>query len=195
MEISLDMMLKYIAVAFLFIWGFYERYSAIVKDKKHETAENRDRYSLIILYITILTGYFIGVPAAFSPWGAISEFFPWVSISGFIIIAGGLAIRLTAIKSLANQFTYTVRIIDDHKLIVSGIYKYIRHPAYLGQLMVFLGSGLALGNWISTALLFLPSIISTLYRIRVEEKVLSEFFKDEYDVYMKNTKALIPLIY
>jgi len=189
------LIINVINLLFLIIWSAYERISAIKKDKLHSNSENRDKSSLIILYFTIFLGYGIGIPMSFTNYGKISLFFPYLSLFGFAVMIIGLAIRLFAIRTLAEQFTYTVRIINNHKLITSGFYKYIRHPSYLGQSLIFLGSGIAFSNWGSILFLFLPNFIAALYRISIEEKVLIEYFSVEYQDYIKRTKLLIPWIY
>jgi len=194
MNESTSMILKSIDVLFLVLWGAYERISAIQKEKKHAGLKDRDKNSLILFYITILLGYFVGVPLAFTPYGKITLFFPYLHIIGFIITAAGLAIRLTAIKTLDKHFTYTVKIIDNHELITSGIYSRVSHPAYSGQALIFLGTGIAFSNWLSLLLLFVPNFIAALYRIAVEEKVLSDHFSDKYKEYSKKTKLLIPWV-
>ncbi len=79
--------------------------------------------------------------------------------------------------------------------MTSGIYEYIRHPAYLGQAMIFLGCGIAFSNWISILVLFLPTLIAAHYRISIEEKVLMGHFGDQYGEYMDRTRRLVPGIY
>jgi len=195
MDNVLYLIIKSATIIFLFAWGAYERISAIKKGKKHSDARDNDRNSLIIFYVTIFLGYGIGIPVSFTGYGRISILFPYISLLGFFIIALGLFIRLIAIRTLAEQFTYTVKIIDKHELIISGIYKYIRHPSYSGQALIFLGCGLAFSNWLSILLLFVPSFIASLYRMSVEEKVLMDYFSDQYADYMKETKRLIPLVY
>ncbi len=187
--------LKIITLLFLIIWGAYERISAIIAGKKNSASINRDKGSLVIFYSTIFLGYGVGIPVSFSDYGRIEIWFPYLPITGLIIIIFGLSIRLVAKKTLDKQFTYTVKIIDDHKLIISGIYKYIRHPSYTGQLLIFLGSGIAFANIYSIIFLFIPNLLASFYRISVEEKVLIDHFKDQYTDYMKKTKKLIPLIY
>jgi protein-S-isoprenylcysteine O-methyltransferase Ste14 len=189
------MLFNILTVVFLVTWGAYERISAIRKEKKSSSSENRDRKSLIIFYATIFLGYGVGIPAAFTGYGAIGLFFPWISLAGFIIVALGLTIRLVAIRTLAEQFTYTVKIIENHRLITTGIYSSIRHPSYLGQSLIFLGCGMAFANWASMTFLFLPNFIAALYRISVEEKVLIEHFPERYRDYIAKTKLLIPGIY
>ena len=190
-----SLLINILTVVFLVTWGAYERISAIRKEKKSSSSANRDRNSLIIFYVTIFLGYGVGIPAAFTGYGAIESFFPWLSLAGLLIVALGLAIRLIAIRTLAGQFTYTVKIIDNHRLITTGIYSSIRHPSYLGQSLIFLGCGIAFANWASITFLFLPNFIAALYRISVEEKVLIEHFSDRYRDYIAKTKLLIPGIY
>lgn len=195
MENNIHTIIKIINISFLLIWGAYERISAIRKEKITSNSENKDQKSLILFYSTIFLGYGIGIPINFTNYGNISFFFPFISIIGYVIIFSGLLIRLIAIRTLAEQFTYKVKIIENHKLIINGIYKYIRHPSYLGQILIFLGSGFAFANWISLIFLFLPILISTVYRIKIEEKVLIGHFADEYLNYIKKSKCLIPFVY
>jgi len=182
-------------ITFLIIWGAYERISAIQKEKKHSDSPDRDKSSLFIFYFTIFSGYCIGVPLSFTNYGKITILFPYISFFGFVIILIGLSIRLLAIRTLAEQFTYTVKIISNHKLITSGIYKYIRHPSYLGQSLIFLGSGIVFSNWLSILFLFFPNFLAAIYRISIEEKVLIEHFSDQYKEYINRTKLLMPWIY
>lgn len=194
MDYTLSAYIKTATILFLFVWGAYERISAVRKGRRHPGADGKDRNSLMIFYLTIFLGYGIGVPVSFTGYGTIEALFPYLSLSGFAVAAAGLAIRLTAIKTLAEHFTYTVKIIDNHRLITSGIYTHIRHPSYLGQSLIFLGCGIALSNWISILFLFLPNFLAALYRISIEEAVLREHFP-EYRDYMRTTKLLIPWMY
>ena len=93
------------------------------------------------------------------------------------------------------MFTVDVSIQENHKIVISGIYKTIRHPAYLGSLLSFLGIGIALVNWLSIIFIFIPIFIAFNYRIKVEEKVLIEEFGEEYLNYSNNTYRLFPGIY
>ncbi len=195
MEGSLRLVFNLATTAFLAAWGAYERISAVRTARKHAGSADRDRRSLIVLYVAIWLGYGIGIPAAFTGYGKLVEAFPYLPVAGLPVVLAGLAIRLAAKRALAEQFTYTVRIIDDHRLITSGIYSRIRHPSYLGQSMIFLGCGMAFSNWVSVLILFLPSFVATLYRISVEESVLLEQFPERYGDYMRKTKLLIPWMY
>lgn len=195
MEWTTGVIINTSTAIFMILWGAYERISAISKGKRHAAAGDRDRNSLLIFYATIFFGYGVGIPVAFTGYGRITVFFPYLSFIGIAIVFAGLMIRLAAIRSLAEHFTYTVKIVDDHRLVTSGIYRHVRHPAYLGQAMIFLGCGVAFSNWISILALCIPTLVAAYYRIAVEEKVLLEHFGENYREYMGRTKRLVPWVY
>jgi protein-S-isoprenylcysteine O-methyltransferase Ste14 len=97
--------------------------------------------------------------------------------------------------TLKKQFTYTVTKIENHELIETGLYKNIRHPGYLGQLIIFLGISTCLSNWLSILLMIIPVLLGYLNRINIEEKFMVEQMGQKYLDYQKRTKKLIPTIY
>jgi protein-S-isoprenylcysteine O-methyltransferase Ste14 len=154
-----------------------------------------DRSSLRILWATILTSVTIGVFLGFQRDGYFGEgsgIFPAV---GVIAILCGLLVRWFAIMSLKHQFTVDVSITKDHRIVSDGIYRCVRHPAYAGSMLSFLGLGLCFANYLSIAMIFLPICSAFLYRIHVEEKTLMKTFGDDYLHYCESTKRLIPGIF
>jgi len=114
---------------------------------------------------------------------------------GTALLIGGVAVRWLAIRTLGRFFTVDVAVHREHRVVQSGLYRYVRHPSYTGVLVAMLGAGLAFGNWLSLAALMLPLTLSLLYRIRVEEAVLLEALGEEYREYCGRTKRLIPGVY
>jgi protein-S-isoprenylcysteine O-methyltransferase Ste14 len=114
---------------------------------------------------------------------------------GIVLILIGMIIRIYSIKTLSQQFTYTVTNIEDHNLIKTGLYKNIRHPGYLGQIIIFIATAIALSNWLSILAMLIPVISGYLYRMRIEEKFLIKQLGQEYIDYQKVTKKLIPKIF
>jgi protein-S-isoprenylcysteine O-methyltransferase Ste14 len=157
-----------------------------------------DRSSMYFLAITLTTvlptiGYTVNAgttaPGAFS-WG-----FPVISYIGFVVFLLGLIVNWTGILTLNKQWSAVVVISKDHKLIDTGIYKYIRHPIYAGVLLELLGLGLALANWITILVLVLLNAASLAYRMYVEEKGLEKHFGEAYIEYARTCKRLLPGIF
>jgi protein-S-isoprenylcysteine O-methyltransferase Ste14 len=88
-----------------------------------------------------------------------------------------------------------VAINSAHELKTNGLYKIIRHPSYLGLLLIMTGEAISMASLISFAVVFLPVCIAVIYRIHVEEQLLKEAFGEKYSIYKLNTKIIIPFIY
>jgi protein-S-isoprenylcysteine O-methyltransferase len=88
----------------------------------------------------------------------------------------GVSLRWYAMRTLGSLFTGKVTIRDGHRLIRTGPYALVRHPAYTGSLVAHAGLGLAFANWWSLAASTLPYFVAVLYRIKIEERVLAEAF-------------------
>jgi protein-S-isoprenylcysteine O-methyltransferase Ste14 len=161
---------------------------------KSSDKKNTDKGSLIVLWTTIMVSITVSVFIANNIYLPVL-LNPVIQYVGLAMIYIGITIRIIAIVSLGQFFTVDVTIRENHKLKKDGIYKYLRHPSYSGSLLSFIGLGLTMNNWISLLLISLSIIISFIYRISIEEKVLIEQFGSEYTDYQKFTRRIIPYIY
>ena len=115
-------------------------------------------------------------------------------ILGLVLLLFGLIIRISAIRSLRNNLTW--RILKPTQVINGSLYKFIRHPMYLGGLFDYSGLCLLLTrNYGITIIFFIFLLNFTLDRIDREEKFLYMEFGNKYLEYMKKTKMLIPFIF
>jgi protein-S-isoprenylcysteine O-methyltransferase Ste14 len=137
----------------------------------------------------------VGMVLGFTRIGRIQTGSGLIEWAGLALLMLGIIIRWTAIRDLGKYFTSTVRIKDNHRLIRTGMYEHLRHPAYTGALVAHLGLGMAFANWYSLALSSIPFFIAAMYRMRVEEQVLFAEFGQEYVDYARSTKRLIPKVY
>jgi protein-S-isoprenylcysteine O-methyltransferase Ste14 len=119
----------------------------------------------------------------------------WLRLIGLLILTAGLLIRWAAILNLGSAFSANVAIRDSQRVRTTGLYRFVRHPSYLGLVLIFLAVGIHSRNWISLAIALIPPTTALLYRIRVEEAALREAFGDEYTAYSRTTKRLFPGVY
>lgn len=174
------------------LWILMTAFLVLFGGNKSEKDDHFSKYFIAITVSTILPIIKYTVDSGQEAPGAFAWGFPIVSYIGFLLIPLGLFIHWTGISTLNKQWSVMVVIFEDHKLINTGIYKYIRNPIYAGVLLEILGLGLALANWITILALFLPNAVSLGYRIYVEERVLERHFGDAYIQYAHKTKRLIP---
>jgi protein-S-isoprenylcysteine O-methyltransferase Ste14 len=113
---------------------------------------------------------------------------------GATMVAAGFAIRIVAITTLKKNFSGALRIREGHTLVTSGIYRYVRHPAYLGAIILFAGIPVMFSSPLGllVMLLLVPYL---LHRIRLEESMMIERFGKEYEDYIRSSKKLLPFIY
>jgi protein-S-isoprenylcysteine O-methyltransferase Ste14 len=114
---------------------------------------------------------------------------------GLAILVIGMILRYWAVVTLGKFFRTTVETDNDQQVVVRGPYRLIRHPSYCGWLLICLGYGIAVQNWLSLLAAFLLPLLALLYRIQVEERVLVSSLGVDYSDYQKKTKKLIPWIW
>lgn len=157
--------------------------------------DSQDAGSLVWLNVVIYSSVTFAVTCAFSGIGFIPRAGLTLAWIGLILILLGLAFRWWAIFTLRQYFTVNVAIQTDQRIIRQGVYGCVRHPAYLGALISFVGLGLALRNWLAIMLLLVPITIAFIKRIEIEERVLSQAFGNAYRDYCNTTWRLIPGLY
>jgi protein-S-isoprenylcysteine O-methyltransferase Ste14 len=141
----------------------------------------------------------IGVLAAYLPaytdrkgfWILDGEAIRWL---GVVLFAAGGTLRLWPVFVLGRRFSGLVAIQPGHELVMSGVYRVIRHPSYLGLLVNSLGWALAFRSGVGVLLtaLLIPPLLA---RIHAEERLLRTQFGGEYDAYCSRTSRLIPGLY
>jgi protein-S-isoprenylcysteine O-methyltransferase Ste14 len=116
----------------------------------------------------------------------------WV---GIVLMLLGIALRVWASRVLGRFFTRTLRVAAEQRVVSEGPYRVVRHPGYLGDILLWTGAALATLNWIVFIGLTLAALGAYSYRIRVEEAMLRQTLGEPYRAYMARTWRLLPPIY
>ena len=106
---------------------------------------------------------------------------------GIPIIIIGLIVRIMARQTLKKQYSAMVKTSENHQLVTTGIYKKLRHPAYLGLMMLMLGIPLSSWSFVGLGIGIMCGIPAILYRINVEERFLNNIFGQQYKDYSEGT--------
>lgn len=114
---------------------------------------------------------------------------------GVAAMLAGLSMRVWAMRVLGTSYTRTLRTTAEQHLVTAGPYRLIRHPGYLGTLLVWIGGGVATANWIVAAIITFCMGRAYHSRLVAEEEMLAVTFGDEYPGYARRTWRLIPFIY
>ncbi len=189
------MPLKYLIITIVGLWFLAENILSHKTRIKRGQSKTLDGYSLqvvlIMSYISSFSAVYFGIKRI-----GIIPIDPYLAaVMGIFFILFGIIVRWTAIFTLRKYFSVHVRIREDHKVIKNGLYHYIRHPSYTGGLISYFGIGLYFCSWLSVLVMIVPLFLAYLYRMRQEEKALTQALGNDYIEYAKSTKRLIPGIY
>jgi len=117
----------------------------------------------------------------------------WVSIAGDVLVALGFLVIFFVYKE--NPFaSATIEVSPDQRVISTGLYALVRHPMYMGGLLLFVGMSLALGSWWGL-LAFLLMIPALIWRLLDEEEFLAKNLRGYSDYRNRVKHRLIPFIW
>jgi protein-S-isoprenylcysteine O-methyltransferase Ste14 len=177
--------------------GFFgiERFVRRGKDTKNMNRTDHDKGTTTVISIVMGMAFILLPVSPFLNWlGIGAVLILWIAVFGVSIGIVGLAIRYAAFTTLGRFFSRTLREAENHTLITNGIYKYVRHPGYLSDLLIFIGVALAMNNIITMIIIPITFTPAYAYRIHIEEKMLIKIFGKQYCEYQKTSKRLIPFI-
>src|SRR5207253_11122018 len=118
---------------------------------------------------------------------------PILSSVGLAITVAGMTLLVWARQTLGRNWSQTVSAKEDHELVASGPYRYVRHPMYTGGIVACFGSAIVAGGVFVFLLLVLTPFF--LWRVRAEGELLARQFPQEFPAYKRRTKALIPFVW
>jgi protein-S-isoprenylcysteine O-methyltransferase Ste14 len=178
------------------VWAFLPEMKIVKAGREGgKRADSKDSGSMNVLLAGTGAATFVAYPLAFVRAGS----FPgsWhltLFIAGLLVVILGSMLRRYCWRTLGEYFTGDVRARPDQPVIRSGPYRLVRHPSYTAGMMMYIGTGLALGSWLSLALLTIATVATYSYRVAVEERALLATIGEPYGLYMKERKRFIPYV-
>ncbi len=195
MRMPEDVTIKALAMGLSFAWAFLEMGYAVRNRRANGSASHeKDKGTFIWISASIAVGMAVACTFAFSGLGAFRHAHRW-ELAGLVLLIGGAALRIHAIRILGKYFTSRVTIRQDQVLIRDGLYRLVRHPSYLGEILILIGLGALMANAVSLVATPLFATVVLLLRIRLEERALAEHFGQAYEDYRRSTWHLLPPIW
>lgn len=102
-------------------------------------------------------------------------------------------VQIWAYRTLGENYSQDVVILNNHKLVKSGLYRFIRHPQYLAQFLVDLSASIAVLSYLIFPIVFVELIL-LIQRAKLEETLLKKYFKDSFDEYKSRSGFMIPFV-
>jgi protein-S-isoprenylcysteine O-methyltransferase Ste14 len=116
---------------------------------------------------------------------------PWLSGVGIFLTSFGVAVAIWARYRLGEYWSARVTLKEDHRIIRTGPYAFVRHPIYTGMLVAAVGTAAVVGEWRGVVAVFLVFFTHSL-KAKREESLLMTEFGAEYMEYRRGTGFLFP---
>ena len=184
------MLTTILAMGLLAGWVAFEFIFRRPGDAASLAGSSNDRLSTPLLVI----GYACAglLPFLIGTWSTPSWGIAWL---GILAGAIGLVVRASGMRALGGAYTRNLRTTEAQSLITTGPYRYVRHPGYLGSILVWVGASLAFGGWPVAAAVVTILGIAYAWRITSEEAMLRARFGEQWRAYTASTARLIPGIW
>jgi protein-S-isoprenylcysteine O-methyltransferase Ste14 len=178
----------------IFLWAYLLEYRLIARSRG-APKDKADRGSMAVIMVVSWFGSFAAfLVAAWPPFAIVHARLAWF-VAGLCILIVGRLLRMHCWRMLGEHFTGNVKVLSDQPVIDRGAYRWVRHPSYTGGILMYLGTGLALTNWLSSLLIAGAGALGYIYRVIVEERALQENLGGRYQEYMRRTKRFVPFIF
>ncbi len=178
----------------VFLWAYVPEFRLIARSRPHQ-GEKSDRGSMQIImlfgWLGSLAAFLVAGNARFAIVDARKEWFA----AGLTILICGRILRMHCWRMLGQHFTGDVKASAEQPVVERGAYRWVRHPSYTGGILMYLGTGIALTNWLSALIISVAGSAGYIYRVRVEEQALQQNLGGRYQEYMQRTKRFVPFVF
>lgn len=170
-----------------------------IHTSRYRTLKTRvDKKTLLDMILLGLSGVGMLVPLVYV-FSSVLDFADyllpnWVGWLGALLFGAAIWMLWRSHADLGRNWTPTLGIRDEHRLMTDGVYRYIRHPMYAAHLLWAIAQVMMLHNWIAGFSYLVVALPQYLLRVNDEENMMIEQFGDEYRVYMQTTGRLLPRV-
>ncbi len=178
----------------VFLWAYVPEFRLAARSRPRQD-ERSDRGSLQVILLAGWLGSFAAFIVAGAGRFAITRAPKAWFVAGLAILICGRLLRMHCWRMLGQYFTGDVKAVADQPVIERGAYRWVRHPSYTGGILMYLGTGIALTNWLSAVIIAASGTAAYVYRVRVEEQALQAHLGGRYREYMGRTKRFVPFVY
>jgi protein-S-isoprenylcysteine O-methyltransferase Ste14 len=153
------------------------------------TATDRGTSALIVAAYALAV---LAISSHILPSVAFSTAGAWIGVA---IGVFGFICRIWAMRVLGRFYTRTLVTTPDQRVVRDGPYRLVRHPGYLGSMLVWVGAAASSGNLLSLLAVSALLALAYSYRIVIEERMLTDALGAAYVEYSRHSWRLVPFVF
>ena len=191
---------RIVFVLLMAVWCVFAGVFLLRKSPPRQEETKRDRRAALGIFLQAVGYFMVWAPPGRRP--VFTHFLPmplavellWGGATIGLAVASELLI-IAAVRTLGKQWAIAARLVEGHKLVTEGPYRFVRNPIYTGMFGMMLATGLAVSHWWAVLVACMPFAVGTVIRVRSEEKLLRSAFGEEFENYARRVPAVVPGIY
>lgn len=153
------------------------------------TATDRGSSALIVVAYALAV---VAISTRVLPSIELGRTIAWAGVG---IGALGFALRIWAMRVLGQFYTRRLVTTAEQRVVEEGPYRLVRHPGYLGSLLVWTGAAASSGNLLCLGAVIVLLAVAYSYRIHAEERMLLEALGAPYEDYRRRSRRLLPFVF
>jgi protein-S-isoprenylcysteine O-methyltransferase Ste14 len=175
--------------AYLAIRGVFIRRAR--RQHKTDKGDARDRLLIALVGVGqfVLPLLFVWTPAL--SFADRAQPFACVCLGAMAMLVG-LWLFWRSHVDLGDNWSVTLEIDAQHRLVTRGVYRLVRHPMYTSFFISGLGQALLLANWIAGPAALVAVAVLVIVRVPSEEQMMIAQFGNDYCDYMRRTGGIVP---
>jgi protein-S-isoprenylcysteine O-methyltransferase Ste14 len=190
MHVEINQLILWLWLAVFVLWGITARMTKRTTDSRSEGLSQAAVWVVWIAWVLLLSRSFGNVYLS-RPFVPLT---PTTQDVGLLLTIAGLGFAIWARFHIGRNWSPLIELKEEHQLVRTGPYAWVRHPIYSGFMLATLGTAIAfraVGGFLS----FLLVVVAWGYKARLEETALRERFGGGYEAYRKTVKSLVPFIW
>ena len=183
-------------IVFVILLNAFAAYRIPEVGKSHDPAKTtvaRQHLTVIFLQVLSISVVLLG-PFCDHRGIAVMGSQDTVRYIGLLLYFVGFLVMHFAEAKLGRQFSLEVSISEGHTLVTDGMYRYLRHPRYLGITTFTVGLSMLFRSWIGLGISGVTLLV-LLWRIHDEEALMQKEFGGEWEAYARRSWRLLPFVY
>src|SRR6202451_4719680 len=142
-------------------------------------------------------GFFVPLIWVASPAFSFAEYAlgTGLPVAGVMCLVIGLWLFYRSHADLGTNWSITLEVHEQHRLITQGVYRRIRYPMYSALALYSIGQALVIPNWVAGPSNLIAIAVLFALRVGAEERMMAQQFGNEYAAYTERTKRLIPRVW
>ena len=164
------------------------------RSRSVEVARSRRTSLETLLLVLAWVGFFVPLIWVVTPVFSFAEY-PLRGgplVAGLTCLAIGLWLFFRSHADLGTNWSVTLELRQEHRLITQGVYRAIRHPMYSALILYSVGQALVIPNWVAGFSNVIALAVLVTLRLGIEENMMAEQFGAEYAAYSARTKRFVP---